>query len=229
LDIHTIGVTDTGLTGIIGGFQEGEVRLRRLDLSNNDFGDMSVDTITPFFETSSVDELVLVSTKMTEFGFQRFFRWFSRENIGKFPRVLAFSFGSQDTNEAALHQFFNQLAQLIASNCPLQELTVKGLVTVVDLTSLLQNIDQNSTLRKLVIEPREQEKQRGETAIDSAIQGTFHEMLANLQRALTDPGSVCVLNTFDYPMINTICAMNEPIMNLWQEIDSILQANRSKE
>jgi Ran GTPase-activating protein (RanGAP) involved in mRNA processing and transport len=229
LDIHGIGVTDGNLTGIAGSFQGSPVTLRMLDLSGNDFGDKSVETILPFFEASAVDELRLVQTQMTDFGFQLFFRSFSQKSSGKFPRVLSFSFGSQDTSETALHPFFNPFAQLISSNCPLEELTVKGLVTPVDLATLLQGLDRNSTLRKLVIETKAPEKQRGEAPVDSAVQGPAHDLIVNLHRTLTDPNSICVLNTFVYPPLMPILTVNESIMALWHELEDVLQANRNKQ
>jgi hypothetical protein len=165
---------------------------------------------------------------MTEFGFQRFFRFFARDRPNRFPRILRFSFGTQDANETAPHQFFNDLATLVGDNSPLEELTVTGSVTAVDLTNLISGLARNSNLRKIVIPSEIPEKYKvPDPPIDGAIQGVFHQVVVQLHRALTDEGTACRLEAFVYPVLTSVFLITDEIRRLWAEVEAQLAENEA--
>jgi hypothetical protein len=220
-------ITDTVLTPLLGSFQRPDMVLKKFDLGNNEFGDMSVETLTSFFGVARVHELVLVRTKVTEFGFQRFFRFFVRDHIDLVPRIIRFSFGTQDAHETAIHNFFNDLATLVAENSPLEELTISGSVTGVDLTTLLSGLSKNSTLRKIVLLTEIPEKYKAPNpTIETAIQGVFTQIVRQLHRALLDEWTVCRLETFEYPVLTTVFLIGDEIQGLWDEIEAKLTENQ---
>jgi hypothetical protein len=229
INIQGISVTDSILQHLLESFGGAPVNLRLFDLSNNEFGDMSVETLTPLFETSTVDELLLARTKMTEFGFQRFFRFFARDHPDRFPRVIRFSFGTQDTQEAATHQFFNDLGSLVSENCPLEELTVAGSVTAVDLTVLIGGLAKNSNLRKIVIQSEVPEKYKvPDPPIDAAVLGVFSHFVRILHAALTEPNALCRLDTFVYPVLTAVFLVGDEMQRMWVEIEAQLKSNRNE-
>lgn len=223
LDISGTSITDDILQKIIGNFHETNLRL--LDLSNNDFGDMSVETITPFFDHSSVEQLFLTQTNLTEFGFQRFFRYFVRHRPNDIPKVLKFSFTTTDTNEMETHQFINDLATLIETDSRLEELEIHGFVTTQDVTPLFSALVTNSHLKSLSIPDIPEKYQTTDYQIDPNVQESYVKMVDALNTSLFDESSVCTLSHLNYPLLTQIFLYDEQILAKWGQIETKMAEN----
>ncbi|OHT10296.1 hypothetical protein TRFO_04333 [Tritrichomonas foetus] len=226
LDVSKTNISNDILQNLMEGFKE--VQLKLLDLSDNDFGDMSVETITPFFEHSSVEELILTKNGLTEFGFQRFFRYFVRDQPMKIPKILKFSFTTSDNSETGSHQFFNDLAALIAADSPLEELEIHGNVTTIDLTPVFAELIKNSHLKKISITDIPDKYKGSDPAIDPEIQGMFNELVTVLHHSMTDDSSTCALSHLNYPLLTTVFLFSDEILGLWSDIEAKFEENANK-
>jgi hypothetical protein len=100
----------------------------------------------------------------------------------------------------------------VAENSPLEELTISGSVTGVDLTALLSGLAKNSTLRKIVLLTEIPEKYKTPNpTIEGAIQAVCTLIVRQLHRALLDQGTVCRLEKFEYPVLTAVFLIGDEI------------------
>lgn len=237
LDISNTNIIDDSLRKLLDGFED--VHLRLFDLSKNDITDLSVETITPFFEHSTVEQLFLNDTHLTEFGFQRFFRYFVKNHQSEIPKVLKFSFSMPDSNgnsnsnenendsesELHFHQFFSDLAELIQIDAPIEEIEITGNVTPKDMAPIFANLDQNSHLKKIVIPMVPEKYKSSDFSIEDETQDCYNEMVEALHSALTKENSKCVLQQLVYPLLTTVFLFSDNILAKWGEIESKITDN----
>ena len=224
LDISNTSMTDDILKKLLEGFDN--IQLKLLDLSNNDFGDVSAETITPFFNHSQVESLILTKTNLTEFGFQRFFRFFVKYHPDKVPKVLKFSFNTQDNSETATHQFFTDLSSLIGADSPLEELEIRGNVTTNDLMPIFKELINNSHLKTISIPEVPQKYQASDPKIEPEIQENFNNLVRELYNSVTDSSSKCVLSKLTYPLLTTVFLFSDEILSIWGELETKFEQNK---
>lgn len=237
LDISNTNITDDILQKLLVGFDN--VHLKLFDLSMNDITDTSVETITPFFEHSRVEQLFLNDTHLTEFGFQRFFRYFVKNRPTEIPKVLKFSFSLSDSNnnnnnssennnesELHFHQFFNELADLIQIDAPIKEIEINGNVTPKDMIPIFSNLSKNSHLKKIVIPFIPAKYKSSDYDIENDIQECYNELIDALSHALIDEDSQCILEELEYPLLTTVFLFSDDILDLWGKIETQIAKNK---
>jgi hypothetical protein len=198
-----------------------------LDLSNNDFGDQAIDALGAFFLACAVRRVLLVHTKLTQYGFQRLLKLFTGPNMPRMPPVLEFSYLAADLSELATHQFFGDFAALLAANCPLEEIVIHGNVTAPDLTVLIEALVRNSNLKTLCVKNEVPQKYRGNSPmIHPEVQAAFARLVQALHRVLTTPDTQCALRKFAFPTLTAVFLFADEIAQIWSDVENALDANK---
>ena len=222
LIVRNTGLTDDLLRKMFDQLRDCASPFVKIDLTENEFTDMSVDTITEFFRYSYVEELILENTKMTKMGFQRFFRAFARDGIEKVPKAVSFSFEALDGKDAADRELFKELAGIVGEDCPLEKLKIRGPVGVEDVKLIVDALTRNRNLRELIIELNPMPNTK-----DGVDQQPLIDLVGSLHQALTGPDSTSRLSRFEFAPAKDVFSIGGDLLTVWGEIEDKLEENKS--
>ena len=210
-------VLQTILTNFVG------KKFKLLDFSDNPITDCMIHQLICFLNKSFVEEFRIKNTKITENGFKSLFL-----GINNLLPKLEFSFTSYDYNERTKHLFINPLAELIGKNNKIEELTINGPITAMDLKTIFEKIRFNSHLKKINIEMEIPSRYKvPEPMIDESLQEDYNQMVDTLSHVLNDKDSKCVLQYFSFPLLTKVFLHSNFILNLWGDIEMKMESKKT--
>ena len=201
--------------------------LSLLDLSNNDLKWQALEIVCNFLEKdgASIDVLNLSKAKVTERSLERLFAHMS-QNPTTCPIKLWLCFEGKDNEQLGFHNFTNELGAAIAKNCRLEELHLKGNISVIDVKKIISGISKNKHLRTLDLDSTFFSLYDSpDPELDDGIQAAFDSLIDELHTALTSKSSVCVMRTFNFALLTEVFLYNSPNLSKWPEIVSRLERN----
>lgn len=203
--------------------------LSLLDLSNNDLKSHALEIVCNYLEMDGVvvDVLKLSKAKVTEPSVAQFFRYVVQHPT-VCPVTVWLSFDGKDNDQMSVQGFSEELGAAIGNDCRMQELHLKGNISVLDVKRIISGLSNNRHLKTLDLESKYFDLYDSpDPQIDPGIQSAFDALIDEIYDEVLSKSSVCVLGTFNFALLTEIFLYNSPNISKWPEIVTRLEKNQS--
>lgn len=202
--------------------------LKELDLSKNELTDMSLNAITRFLTTSTVEIFKIDGNQFTDYGCASQLISFYINNNMKSPRVLHFSYRGNKGTELSTHETFIQLAALLSSNPRIQELHITGPISSSDASSIITVLATNSNLEVIeLISDYIKNYENPDPPLLSEVESTFIQMIQVFDDTLHDRSSQCALREFVFPYFTEVYLYHPEILKHWKRITYLMDSRNN--
>ena len=199
------------------------INLNLLDFSNNPLGESFINSLINFLKNSTIKELNIEKTNIKDIEIIPLFNFFLNTSNIILPKIINFSFLSDDKNELSIHDLFIELGLLLNNNCSIETLIISGPITGKDVKILIDNLLKNNKLKELNLKSTHINNYSSpDPIIDEEIQKTFIELTDSLYNLICKKNSKSNLKSFLFPLFTEIFIYNELILNKWNEIENKL-------
>ena len=231
LDFKSLKFDDISISDFLDNIEP--VSFSFVDFTGCEFRANSAQSLINYLkkEGAYIEKLTIVKTRLGIIAIQNLLEFFN-VNIEKTPISLKLQFESKDYeySDSILHDYSKSICNIITQNCNLEELYLDGLFCSLDVVEIIKNLKSNNKLRKLEIESDLFKKYDSpDPDLQESQINSYIKLTESLYDALFNEESVCVLESFVFPLLTEIYLYsNDKISEKYSKIITKLQNNSKK-
>ena len=202
--------------------------LVKLDLTNNELTDESVQPLLDYFAKTKVGEFIVDENKLSDEGCGVLVEGLVGLPKTLAPKILRLTFNSDNMDELGEHETPTKVAEMFKKNYNVTTLALTGPISGNDAVKMIAEMASNSHIRHLEFDSDFVHNYASPAPnISDEVQTTFTQLTDTLWHTLRDKKSQCKLQSFKFPLLTEIFLYQDDILAQWPECEAKMEQNKT--